>query len=50
MSTEYISGLGGLYQVLTSDEMLENDIAGAREKILRGGLPRFLADRLVWGS
>ena len=26
------------------------DIAGARDKILRGGLPRFLADRLAWGS
>jgi len=26
------------------------DVARAREKILRGGLPRFLADRLVWGS
>jgi diadenosine tetraphosphatase ApaH/serine/threonine PP2A family protein phosphatase len=26
------------------------DVAGAREKILRGGLPRFLADRLAWGS
>ena len=26
------------------------DVARAREKILRGGLPRFLADRLAWGS
>ncbi len=26
------------------------DITAAREKILRGGLPRFLADRLAWGS
>ena len=26
------------------------DIARARDKILRGGLPRFLADRLGWGS
>jgi diadenosine tetraphosphatase ApaH/serine/threonine PP2A family protein phosphatase len=26
------------------------DVAGAREKILRGGLPRFLADRLAWGA
>jgi len=26
------------------------DIATAREKILAGGLPRFLADRLAWGS
>ena len=26
------------------------DVAAAREKILRGGLPRFLADRLAWGS
>jgi Family of unknown function (DUF6178) len=31
MSTEYISGQGGLYQVLTSDEMLESDVAAARE-------------------
>jgi hypothetical protein len=31
MSTEYISGLGGLYQVLTSDEMLESDVAAGRE-------------------
>ena len=26
------------------------DVASARDKILRGGLPRFLADRLAWGS
>ena len=26
------------------------DVATARDKILRGGLPRFLADRLAWGS
>jgi len=26
------------------------DIAAARQKILLGGLPRFLADRLAWGS
>ena len=26
------------------------DVERAREKILRGGLPRFLADRLAWGS
>ena len=26
------------------------DVATAREKILSGGLPRFLADRLAWGS
>jgi len=26
------------------------DVATAREKILLGGLPRFLADRLAWGS
>jgi hypothetical protein len=27
MTTEYISGQGRLFQVLTSDEMLENDVA-----------------------
>ncbi len=26
------------------------DVGSTREKILRGGLPRFLADRLAWGS
>jgi diadenosine tetraphosphatase ApaH/serine/threonine PP2A family protein phosphatase len=26
------------------------DVASARKKILEGGLPRFLADRLAWGS
>ena len=31
MSTEYISGQGGLFQVLTADEMLESDVAAARE-------------------
>ena len=31
MSTEYISGNGGLYEVLTSGEMLESDVAAARE-------------------
>jgi hypothetical protein len=31
MSTEYISGQGGLYQVLTADEMLESDVASARD-------------------
>jgi hypothetical protein len=31
MTTEYIGGLGGLYQVLTSDEMLESDISAGRE-------------------
>ncbi|HEY8926041.1 MAG TPA: DUF6178 family protein, partial [Polyangia bacterium] len=31
MSTEFISGQGGLFQVLTSDEMLESDVAAARE-------------------
>lgn len=31
MSTEYISGQGGLYQVLTSDEMLESDTLAGRE-------------------
>jgi len=31
MSTEYISGQGGLFQVLTADQMLESDVAAARE-------------------
>jgi hypothetical protein len=31
LSTEYISGQGGLYQVLTSDEMLASDVAAARD-------------------
>jgi len=31
MSTEFISGQGGLFQVLTADEMLESDVAAARE-------------------
>jgi len=31
MSTEYISGQGGLFQVLTADEKLESDVAAARE-------------------
>jgi hypothetical protein len=31
MSTEYISGQGGLYQVLTADEMLGSDVAAARD-------------------
>jgi len=31
MSTEYISGQGGLYQVLTSAQMLEGDVAAGRE-------------------
>ncbi len=31
MSTEYISGQGGLYQVLTSEEALEGDVAAARD-------------------
>ena len=26
------------------------DITAAREKIMRGGLPKFLADRLAWGA
>jgi hypothetical protein len=30
-SSEYIADNGGLYQVLTSSEMLESDVAGARE-------------------
>jgi hypothetical protein len=31
MSTEYISGQGGLFQVLAADEMLESDVAAARD-------------------
>jgi hypothetical protein len=31
MSTEYISGQGGLFQVLTSEEMLESDVSAARD-------------------
>lgn len=31
MSMEYISGQGGLFQVLTADEMLESDVAASRE-------------------
>src|SRR5205823_7755368 len=31
MSTEYISGQGGLYQVLTADQMLDSDVAAARD-------------------
>jgi hypothetical protein len=31
MSTEYISGQGGLYQVLTAAEMLDSDVAAARD-------------------
>jgi hypothetical protein len=31
MSTEYISGNGGLFEVLTSGEMLEGDLSAARE-------------------
>ena len=31
MTTEYIESNGGLYEVLTSDEMLEGDVAGDRE-------------------
>jgi hypothetical protein len=31
MSTEYISGQGGLFQVLTADQMLESDVAAARD-------------------
>jgi hypothetical protein len=38
MSTEYISGQGGLYEVLTSDEMLESDVRGVRDdqRAMRG--------------
>ena len=31
MTTEYISGQGGLYQVLTADQMLDGDVAAARD-------------------
>jgi hypothetical protein len=31
MTLEYISGQGGLFHVLTADEMLESDVAAARE-------------------
>src|SRR5207244_3133675 len=31
MSTEYISGQGGLFQVLTSAEMLEGDVGATRD-------------------
>jgi hypothetical protein len=31
MTLEYISGQGGLYQVLTADEMLDSDVAAARD-------------------
>jgi hypothetical protein len=31
MSTEFISGQGGLYQVLTADEMLDGDVMAARD-------------------
>jgi len=31
LDTEFINGNGGLYEVLTSDEMLENDLGAARE-------------------
>ena len=31
MSTEYISGQGVLYRVLTADEMLDSDVAAARD-------------------
>ena len=31
ISTEYISGQGGLFQVLTADEMLDSDVAAARD-------------------
>jgi hypothetical protein len=32
MSTEYISGQGGLFQVLTAAEMLDSDVAAARDE------------------
>ena len=31
MSTEFISGQGGLFQVLTAEEMLDSDVAAARD-------------------
>jgi hypothetical protein len=31
MSTEYISGQGGLFQVLTAEQMLDSDVAAARD-------------------
>jgi hypothetical protein len=31
MSTEYISGQGGLYQVLTAEQMLDGDVAATRD-------------------
>jgi hypothetical protein len=31
MTTEYISGQGGLFQVLTADEMLESDVSAKRD-------------------
>ena len=31
MSTEYISGQGGFFQVLTAEEMLDSDVAAARD-------------------
>jgi hypothetical protein len=31
LCTEYISGQGGLYQVLTAEEMLDSDVAAARD-------------------
>lgn len=31
MTREYISGQGGLYQVLTAEEMLDSDVAAARD-------------------
>jgi hypothetical protein len=31
MTTEFINGNGGLYQVLSSEELLENDVAAERE-------------------
>jgi hypothetical protein len=31
MSTEYISGQGGLFQVLTAEEMLDSDVAATRD-------------------
>jgi len=41
MSTEYISGQGGLFQVLTAEEMLDSDVAAARDD--RRGAERFVS-------
>ena len=45
-----ISGLVQVQIGARSARVAPYDVARARDKILRGGLPRFLADRLGWGS